>query len=99
MSGVKRVSMLALLGLALGFGLLWGLRSQPLTDTEIIDAAASVYVAETGGARTDCAARPADLPDVRLVVTCADGRWVAAYDRHGRVVEVGRAFPDGEPRT
>ena len=99
MTGLQRISLAALVAVATGVGLLWGLDSRPPTETEVIEAAAADYVAETGGALTDCAARPADLPGIWLVVVCADGDWVTAYDRQGRVVEVGDAFRDGEPAT
>jgi hypothetical protein len=72
-----------------GLGAVWGLRSEPPPETEIIAAAAARYVAETGGERTDCAARPADLPGVRLVVVCGTSGgvdWVEAVDARGNPV-------------
>ena len=76
------------------FGLWLGLRALPPGETAIIEAQAARYVAETGGQPTDCAARPAAIAGVRLVVTCrAD--WAVAVDRWGRVV----ALPDLGPKT
>jgi len=88
MSRFQRVGLIGLLLLGIGAGAIWGLRSIPPTETEIIDAAAAAYVAETGGALTDCAARPSALAEVRLVVICADGAWVAAFDTYGAAVEL-----------
>ena len=77
-------------GAALGLWL--GLRAVPPGETEMIEAAAARYVAETGGAPTDCAGRPAALSGVRLVVTCG-ADWAVALDRWGRevAVEIGGA--------
>jgi hypothetical protein len=72
-------------------GLIWGLRALPPGETEIIEAAAARYVAETGGAPTDCAARPAALEGVRLIVTCGTpgtAPWVEAVDRRGNPVDI-----------
>jgi hypothetical protein len=99
MSGVQRLTLAGLLVLALGVGLIWGLRSQPPTETEVIDRAAADYVAETGGVRTDCAARPAGGAGIWLVVICADGRWARAYDRQGRVMDVSPEVLEEAPRT
>lgn len=67
------------------FGLWLGLRALPPGETEIIDAQAARYVAETGGTPTDCAARPASIAGVRLIVTCG-GAWAVAVDEWGRPV-------------
>ncbi|WP_439137203.1 hypothetical protein [Roseicyclus sp.] len=76
------------------FGLWLGLRALPPGETAIIEAQAARYVAETGGQPTDCAARPAAIAGVRLVVTCrAD--WAVAVDNWGREV----ALPDLGPKT
>jgi hypothetical protein len=94
--------LLGLVTLALAFGVWLGVSARPLTETEIIDAAAELYVAETGGAPTDCAARPSAAPGVRLVVTCeaADGTaWAAAYDARGRKLPPDALARDGEPAT
>lgn len=77
-------------GAALGLWL--GLRAVPPGETEMIAAQAARYVSETGGAPTDCAARPATLPGVRLVVTCGQG-WAVALDKWGRVVAAPVAGP------
>jgi hypothetical protein len=99
MSAVQKVALAVLVLLGLLVGWIWGLRAIPPGETAIIDAAAAAYVSETGGALTDCAARPSALPDVRLVVICADGAWVAAYDDFGNPVEVDRDLLDEEPLT
>lgn len=75
----------ALAAAALALGTIWGLRAVPPGETEIIAAVAADYVAETGGAATDCAARPGARAGVRLVVVCGDG-WARAVDAHGRAV-------------
>lgn len=77
-------------GAALGLWL--GLRAVPPGETEMIAAQAARYVSETGGAPTDCAARPAALPGVRLVVTCGQA-WAVALDEWGRVVPAPVAGP------
>ena len=68
------------------FGLWLGLRAVPPGETEMIEAAATRYVAETGGARTDCAGRPAAVEGVWMVVTCGPD-WALALDRWGRPVD------------
>ncbi|AHM02663.1 hypothetical protein roselon_00206 [Roseibacterium elongatum DSM 19469] len=81
----------ALLAFVGALGVLLGLRAAPPGETEIIEAVAAGYVAETGGARTDCFARPSALPGVRMVVICApEGGRARAYpvDRLGRAVEI-----------
>ena len=76
------------------FGLWLGLRAVPPGETAIIDAQAARYVAETGGQPTDCAARPAAIAGVRLIVTCR-GDWAVAVDDWGREV----TLPDMGPKT
>ena len=91
MSRLQVATLAGVLLLAAGLGLAWGLRSLPPGETRIIEAAAARYVAETGGARTDCAARPAPLEGVRLVVVCGAERpspWVEALDAWGNPVEI-----------
>ncbi|MCU4654634.1 hypothetical protein N8I71_17475 [Roseibacterium sp. SDUM158016] len=82
---MQRISLAALLALAVALGALWGLRAIPPGETEIIVAVAADYVAETGGEATDCAARPASVEGVRLVVVCGEG-WARAVDEMGRAV-------------
>lgn len=86
---------------AAAFGLWQGLRAAPPTETEIIEAAAARYIAETGGAATDCHATPGPVDGVRLVVICdgGDTAWTAAFDTWGGEVALdGDAFAQ-EPRT
>lgn len=84
---------LPLAGLLLAAGALglWlGLRAVPPTETEIIEAQAARYVAETGGNLLDCFAVPSGVAGVRMVVICEpDGAeaWAVAVDDMGRVVE------------
>jgi hypothetical protein len=104
MSRAQALSVGVLVVLAAGIGLIWGLRSLPPGETEIIERMAARYVAETGGAPTDCAARPAAAPAVRLVVICDAGAgapaWAVAVDRMGRALPPEAALPDGGgPRT
>jgi hypothetical protein len=49
-------------------------------------------VAETGGQPTDCAARPAAIAGVRLIVTCR-GDWAVAVDDWGREVTLSDLGP------
>ena len=58
------------------------------TETEVIDRVAARYVAETGAAATDCAARPAVSAGLWLVVACAGHEYFV--DSFGRVVDVAR---------
>jgi hypothetical protein len=91
-----------LVTVALALGVLLGLNTSLPSETDIIEAAAANYVAETGGARTDCAARPSAMEDVRLVVICngaADVPWVVAYDARGREVAVEPESLDEGPTT
>ncbi len=99
MTGPQRISLAALVALAFCAGLLWWVRSVPPSETAIIEAAAADYVARTGGALTDCAARPSAWPEVRLVVICAEGAWVAAYDDYGRPVTIDPDRLSEEPLT
>lgn len=81
----------AILVVAGAGGLVLGLRAGPPGETEIIEAVAAAYVAETGGVETDCFARPSALAGVRMVVICApEGGAARAYpvDRMGRAVDV-----------
>ncbi|MDG3040789.1 hypothetical protein [Roseicyclus marinus] len=84
----------ALVAVAAALGLLVGMRAVPPTETEIILEAAARYVAETGGAATECAGRPAPVAGVRLVVTCG-ADWALAVDEWGRPV----VLPAVEPGT
>lgn len=85
----------ALLAVAGAMGLLLGFRALPPGETEIIDAVAAEYVAETGGTATDCAARPGARAEVRLVVNCygAGPVWSRAVDTMGNPVGDGSAVP------
>lgn len=85
------LTLAALLAFVGAMGVLLGLRAAPPGETEIIEGVAAEFVAETGGARTDCFARPSALPGVRLVVICApEGGVARAYpvDRLGRAVQI-----------
>lgn len=89
MTRAQMVSLAVLLVLAGAIGLGLGLRAVPPGETEIIEAAAARYVAQTGGAPTDCAARPAAVEGVRLIVTCGTDpaeAWVEALDDWGNPV-------------
>jgi len=89
----RRLIYLPLLGLvaaAAALGLLLGGRVVATTETEVIDRVAARYVAETGAARTDCHATPAQSAGLWLVVTCAgaDGGRVEYFiDRFGDVTD------------
>jgi len=93
------LSLAALLLCAGVFGLIWGLRAVPPGETEIINAVAAEYMAETGGDPSTCFARPSEAEGVRLVVICAaDGAdpWVRAVGPYGAPV---RAALRSEPQT
>lgn len=81
---------LALCALAAGGGLLWGRSALPLTETEVIEAMAARYVSETGGAATDCLARPGPEGQAWITVYCDGeaGRFAYPADRQGRLVAV-----------
>lgn len=102
---MTRPMWISLAGLVLAatlFGLVMGLRAIPPGETQIIEAAAVDYVAETGGAATDCFARPSVLEGVRLVVICVGdggGSWVRAVDTYGAIVEIGSDMLVEEPVT
>ncbi len=99
LSGAQKFGFAALVLIGVAMGAVWGLRSVPPSETVIIDAAAAAYVAETGGDLTDCAARPSALDGVRLVVICADGAWIGAFDDFGRPVAIDAAMLEEEPLT
>ncbi|WP_339987842.1 hypothetical protein [Gymnodinialimonas ulvae] len=87
-----------LLAVAGAFGLWLGLSTAPPSESEIIDAQAARYVAETGGDLVDCYAVPSGVDGVRLIVICEpDGgdAWYAATDARGRVVEDVAVPEDG----
>jgi hypothetical protein len=79
------IQILALTVMAAAFGLWMGVRAIPPDETTIIEAQAARYVAQTGRAATDCAARPSPIAAVRLIVTCG-ADWAVAVDRAGRPV-------------
>lgn len=83
----------ALLTVAGSFGLWLGVNAVPPGETEIIDAAAAIYMEETGGRSTDCHATPGAVAGVRLVVVCG-ADWAVAFDRWGREIAVP-AGPEG----
>jgi len=80
------ISVAVMLACAAGVGLWLGRNADAPRETDIIEAQALRYAAETGRPLTDCAARPGASEAVRLVVTCGSG-WVAAVDSYGRIVE------------
>ncbi len=95
------LSLAVICGLA-GLLALWvGLRHIPPSETEIIIRVAQAYVADTGGALTDCYARPSALEQVRLVVFCEGPEQSFAYpvDDLGRLLEIEPDILDGAPQT
>lgn len=68
-----------------------------LTETDVINTYAAKYVAETGGALTDCVATPGEAP-VWIEVTCRSGNG------EGRIYPVNRrgallSLPDTQEAT
>ena len=96
-----RIVMALSLGAAVAGGLA-GWRVATLTETDVIEAAAAAYVAETPGALpTHCVAEPG--PDtVWIAVICGPpGEGAAAVyhaDRLGRVTEVAPPLSDDAAR-
>jgi hypothetical protein len=102
MSPGMKISLAALLACACLLGLVWGQRAIPPDETEIIAGVAAQYVAETGGAPTDCFARPSALEGVRMVVICENDRdapWARAVDTYGATVDIGPDLLAEELRT
>lgn len=83
-------------------GLYLGLRAVPPTETEIINAVAAEYVAQTGGALTDCHAEPSTLDGVRMVVFCqpqTGSPRLYPVDAWGVMVETLDPTQSQEPQT
>ena len=88
---MPRVIFLPLIGLVAAvaaLGLVLGGRAATTTETEVIERVAARYAEETGGGRSDCAARPAASAELWLVVSC--GGYAYFVDTYGRVVDVAR---------
>ena len=87
---------LGLVCVAGALGLWLGTRHAPVSETEVISAIADRYVAETGGARSDCVARPGQTDGVWMVINCGTASSISQYivDRQGRLIT-----PDGMPQT
>lgn len=75
--------------LAGGLGLYLGSRP-PLTETQVIEAGAALYVEETGGSATDCAAVPG-RDGVWIEVRCGETGALRTYlfDRSGVLIRRG----------
>ncbi|MBF9034214.1 hypothetical protein HKCCE2091_08170 [Rhodobacterales bacterium HKCCE2091] len=75
---------------AITAGLLLGRAAEPPTESEVISDIAERYVSETGGAHTDCVARPGPAGLAWLTVYCEGEAGDFAYpvDRDGRVVPI-----------
>ncbi|MBT8408502.1 MAG: hypothetical protein KJN93_02615 [Alphaproteobacteria bacterium] len=87
----------ALLSLAAAaLGLKAGLSRQQMTETDAIGRAAAVYVAETGGALTDCIAVPGGREPVWLMVSCGTGQDLRRYaiTRNGALIDPGQLPPE-----
>ena len=84
----------ALVTVAAGLGLAAG-RNAEVTETQVIDAGAAIYTAETGGKRTDCVGLPG-RGEAWIEVRCGDAGAIITYlfDERGR-----RLRPKEEPRT
>lgn len=89
------VSVVVLLCIAAGgLGLYLGTRP-PLTETQVIEAGAAIYAAETGGSEADCVGIPAEGA-AWIEVRCGDAGEGHTYvfDRSGALIG-----PQAEPKT
>lgn len=89
-----RVVMGVLAAVAAVLGVVAG-SNATITETDVINAGAALYVAETGAAVTDCVGLPGD-GIVWITVRCGDEAGMRAYlfdDRGNRLT------PPEEPRT
>ena len=88
LSQVQNVSRAGLCAIAVGAGLLLERASLPPSETQAIEAMAARYVAETGGATTDCFARPSAERWAWIIVECIgdEGRFLYPVDEQGRYV-------------
>lgn len=87
----------ALLTIAGAIGLWLGVASAPISESVIIERYAAEYVAQTGGARTDCYGVPSGVEGVRMMVICeAEGSeaWFRAVDARGEVVDSALVFEE-----
>jgi hypothetical protein len=77
-------------------GLWLGTRHAQISETEVINSVVGTYVAQTGGSRSECVARPSPLEDVWMVINCgtASSSTQYAVDPQGRLIA-----PDGVPET
>lgn len=81
---VRLTGWLCLCAAAVG---LW-LGARPgITETQVIEAGAALYVAETGGSRTDCVGVPGEGA-VWIVVRCGESGELRTYlfDRGGTLI-------------
>ena len=85
---VKR-SIMALCLLAAVAGFWLGSDRLRMTETDAINRVVDAYVAETGGAGTDCFAVPGHSSDVWLEVRCGSQPSVRSYllNRRGQIIE------------
>lgn len=90
------IAALALCGCAIVLGLTFGQKVFKLSETEVINAFAARYVAETGGQSTDCAAQPSARAGVWIIVTCGQGDMQRRYaaDFQGRQIAVPLTGPE-----
>lgn len=89
--GVPPVQMIGLvvLALAVGVAMVWLTRTP--SETTLIARWAQVYARETGNPPTDCHARPAEVPGVRLYVICKPASGAARVfllNNRGRQVDL-----------
>jgi hypothetical protein len=89
----------AILALAGAFGLYLGVVSAPVSESEILEFHAARYVAETGGARTDCYGVPSGVEGVRMIVVCereGSEAWFVAVDEAGQAVDEDVVFGEDD---
>lgn len=81
---VRLTGWLCLFAAAVG---LWLGARPDITETQAIEAGAALYVAETGGSRTNCVGVPGEGP-VWIVVRCGESGVVRTYlfDRGGTLI-------------
>ncbi|MEL6610337.1 MAG: hypothetical protein AAFO93_15625 [Pseudomonadota bacterium] len=94
---VVAISFAALVGVSALLGGALGLRHVNLSETEVINAYAARYIAETGGVATDCYAEPLDRGWLRVICAGAGGSRQFDVGRWGQ--QINAATPSERPEA